>query len=173
MKLGASVPFVAGAAHATIKRWDVTVFKMPEEPEVRYIKRVVGMPNESVRIEGGDLWVRPVDSLDFPQRLRRTLDHQQAMQMTVYDDAHRAARSLTTRDGCAGGRHRRRVGSRAEPANSRWKSRLGIGQSCVITTWCRARKIGRPSVQSSRLPWRASGDSDHGLQLIQHGRASG
>ena len=91
MKLGASVPFVGGAAHATIKRWDVTVFKMPEEPEVRYIKRVVGMPNESVRIEGGDLWVRPVDSLDFPQRLRRTLDHQQAMQMTVYDDAHRAA----------------------------------------------------------------------------------
>ncbi len=90
MKLGASVPFVGGAAHGTIKRWDVTVFKMPEEPEVRYIKRVVGMPNESVRIEGGDLWGRPVDSLDFPQRLRRTLDHQQAMQMTVYDDAHRA-----------------------------------------------------------------------------------
>ena len=66
MKLGASVPFLGGAARAAIKRWDVTVFKLPEEPEVRYIKRVVGMPNEVVRIEGGDLWVRPVDSLDFP-----------------------------------------------------------------------------------------------------------
>jgi signal peptidase I len=91
MKQGASVPFLGGVARGAIKRWDVTVFKLPEEPEVRYIKRVVGMPNEVVRIEGGDLWDRPIDSLDFPQRLRRTLDHQQAMQTIVYDDEHRAA----------------------------------------------------------------------------------
>ncbi len=91
MKLGASLPFLGGAAPGALKRWDVTVFKLPEEPEVRYIKRLVGMPNEVVRIEGGDLWMRPVESLDFPQRLRRTLDHQQAMQLLVYDDEHRAA----------------------------------------------------------------------------------
>ena len=94
MKQGASVPFLGGAAHGAIKRWDVTVFKLPEEPEVRYIKRVVGMPNEVIRIEGGDLWGRPLDSLDFPQRLRRTLDHQQAMQTIVYDDDHRATALL-------------------------------------------------------------------------------
>jgi signal peptidase I len=93
MKQGASVPFL-GAPRAAIKRWDVAVFKLPEEPEVRYIKRVVGMPNEVVRIEGGDLWGRPIDSLDFPRRLRRTPDHQQAMQMIVYDDEHRAAALL-------------------------------------------------------------------------------
>src|SRR5262245_20096141 len=93
MKQGASVPFL-GATRAAIKRWDVTVFKLPEEPEVRYIKRVVGMPNEVIRIEGGDLWGRPIDSLDFPRRLRRTPDHQQAMQTIVYDDEHRAAALL-------------------------------------------------------------------------------
>jgi signal peptidase I len=91
VKLGASLPFLGSAAPSALKRWDVTVFKLPEEPEVRYIKRLVGMPNEVVRIERGDLWMRPVDSLDFPQRLRRTLDHQRAMQMLVYDDEHRAA----------------------------------------------------------------------------------
>ena len=91
MKRGASLPFLNGTPPTALKRWDVTVFKLPEEPEVRYIKRLVGMPNEVVRIEGGDLWMRPVDSLDFPQRLRRTLDHQRAMQMLVYDDGHRAA----------------------------------------------------------------------------------
>jgi signal peptidase I len=91
MKLGATLPIPGCATRSALKRWDVTVFKLPEEPEVRYIKRVVGMPNEVVRIEGGDLWMRPVNSLDFPQRLRRTLDHQQAMQMLVYDDEHRAA----------------------------------------------------------------------------------
>ena len=28
------------------KRFDVTVFKYPEEPQINYIKRVVGLPNE-------------------------------------------------------------------------------------------------------------------------------
>jgi signal peptidase I len=94
MKQGASVPLLGDVARGSIKRWDVTVFKLPEEPEVRYIKRLVGMPNEVIRIEGGDLWGRPIDSLDFPERLRRTLDHQQAMQTIVYDDEHRAAALL-------------------------------------------------------------------------------
>ncbi len=91
MKVGPTAAFFGSAGKVALKRWDVTVFKLPEEPEVRYIKRLVGMPNEVIRIEAGDLWVRPVDSLDFPQRLRRTLNHQQAMQMIVYDDQHRAA----------------------------------------------------------------------------------
>ena len=61
MKLGATVPLLGSRTPSALKRWDVTVFKLPEEPEVRYIKRLVGMPDEVVRIEGGDLWMRPVD----------------------------------------------------------------------------------------------------------------
>ena len=37
------------------KRWDVTVFKYPEEPETNYIKRLVGMPDEELRIERGNI----------------------------------------------------------------------------------------------------------------------
>ncbi|MFM7132603.1 MAG: S26 family signal peptidase, partial [bacterium] len=33
------------------RRWDVTVFKYPEEPETNYIKRLVGLPGEELRIE--------------------------------------------------------------------------------------------------------------------------
>ena len=91
MKNGLSLPWLKGAGRVDLKRWDVTVFKLPEEPEVRYIKRLVGMPNEVLRIEGGDLWVRPPHQSAEFERLRRPLDHQQAMQLTVYDDAHRAA----------------------------------------------------------------------------------
>ena len=150
MKLGASVPFLGGAAHGAIKRWDVTVFKLPEEPEVRYIKRVVGMPNEVVRIEGGDLWVRPVDSLDFPQRLRRTLDHQQAMQMIVYDDEHRAAalqgdpRWLRWKPASAG-----RLGRARDRDDSRRARTQMTGPNCVTTTWFPARKTGKRSRPSS------------------------
>jgi signal peptidase I len=90
MKNGLSLPWLKAAGRVVLKRWDVTVFKLPEEPEVRYIKRLVGMPNEVLRIEGGDLWMRPPGQSAEFERLRRPLAHQQAMQMMVYDDAHRA-----------------------------------------------------------------------------------
>ena len=69
----------------------MVVFRYPEEPEVSYIKRLVGLPER--------------DDPDPPRRhLRRAagrgrprsngcaepLEHQRAMQMMVYDDAHRA-----------------------------------------------------------------------------------
>ena len=91
MKHGLSLPFFTNDSPAKLKRWDVAVFKLPEEPEVRYIKRLVGMPNEVVRIQGGDLWGKGLDNPAGFQRLRRTLNHQQAMQLMVFDDAHRAA----------------------------------------------------------------------------------
>ena len=37
-------------------RWDVVVFKYPEDARVNYIKRLVGLPGETVSIAGGDIW---------------------------------------------------------------------------------------------------------------------
>jgi signal peptidase I len=86
-----ALPFLGTKGRVNLNRWDVTVFWLPEEPEVRYIKRLVGLPDEIIRIARGDLWARRKDQPGEFQRLRRPLDHQQAMQMMVYDDAHRAA----------------------------------------------------------------------------------
>lgn len=71
------------------KRWDVTVFKYPEEPETNYIKRLVGMPNEELRIERGNIYTRSLGTSEPFQIQRKTLDHQRAMQITVNDDAHK------------------------------------------------------------------------------------
>lgn len=71
------------------KRWDVTVFKYPEEPETNYIKRLVGMPDEELRIERGDIYTRRLMTGEPFRMQRKSLDHQQAMQITVNDDAHR------------------------------------------------------------------------------------
>jgi signal peptidase I len=91
MKRGLSLPFLSANRQVAPRRWDIVVFKLPEEPEVRYIKRLIGLPGEVIRIREGDLWVRPPGRSEGFERLRRSLDHQQAMQIMVYDDTHRPA----------------------------------------------------------------------------------
>ena len=39
------------------RRWEVAVFHFPGEPSQAYVKRVVGLPGESIRISGGDVYV--------------------------------------------------------------------------------------------------------------------
>ena len=43
------------------QRWDVIVFKFPGEATTNYIKRLVGLPGETIRIQHGDLWLRQQD----------------------------------------------------------------------------------------------------------------
>lgn len=38
------------------RRWDVVVFKAPQEPSTNYIKRLVGLPNESIRLLDGNVY---------------------------------------------------------------------------------------------------------------------
>ena len=89
MKQGVSLPWLERAGRVRLQRWDVAVFKQPEEPEVRFIKRLVGMPDEILRIQEGDVWVRPQGGEGPFERPLRPVEHQQAMQVTVYDDRHR------------------------------------------------------------------------------------
>ncbi len=47
-----------------LRRWDVVVFHYPEKAQTNYIKRLVGMPGEVIRIADGDLLARPLESND-------------------------------------------------------------------------------------------------------------
>lgn len=77
------LPSLAGSGPP--ERWDVVVFRYPEEPEVSYIKRLVGLPGEIIRIAHGDVYVKPPAATGF-DLARKPLKHQSAMQINVYDD---------------------------------------------------------------------------------------
>jgi signal peptidase I len=46
-----------------VKRLDIVVFKFPEEPEKDYIKRVIGLPGETIEIRARQVYIdgRPLD----------------------------------------------------------------------------------------------------------------
>ncbi len=39
------------------RRWDLIVYRNPEDPSSQYVQRVVGLPGERVAIEDGDVWI--------------------------------------------------------------------------------------------------------------------
>ena len=68
------------------RRWDVVVFKYPEEPKTNYIKRLVGLPNEILTIRQGDLYRS--EPGDGETRVLRKADpnKQREIQILVHDN---------------------------------------------------------------------------------------
>ncbi|MDR3198423.1 MAG: S26 family signal peptidase [Planctomycetaceae bacterium] len=46
-------------------RWHVTVFRFPGKPQVNYIKRLVGVENETVLLRNGDVFVKKDNETEF------------------------------------------------------------------------------------------------------------
>src|SRR5215510_13010497 len=40
-----------------IRRGDIIVFKLPEEPKTNYVKRVIGLPGETVQVKGRRVFI--------------------------------------------------------------------------------------------------------------------
>lgn len=74
-------------------RWDVCVFKFPENPERNYIKRMIGLPGEAIRISRGDVFARKKEEAEFRIQRKDDPNKQDALQIIVYDDQH-APRTL-------------------------------------------------------------------------------
>ncbi len=66
------------------KRWDVIVFKYPKAARMNYIKRLVGLPGEQLRIKGGDVYTRRSDQ-DPWQIARKPADKVMSMRQSVSD----------------------------------------------------------------------------------------
>jgi len=68
------------------RRWDVVVFKYPEEAKTNYIKRLVGLPGETVGIAGGDIWTSRDGAP--PRIARKPPDRLLAMLQCVHDSRY-------------------------------------------------------------------------------------
>jgi len=66
-----------GLIFGGVDRYDVCVFKYPLDRSRNFIKRIVGLPGDDLRIEHEDLWVRPTGTSE-PFRLARKPAREQA-----------------------------------------------------------------------------------------------
>jgi signal peptidase I len=75
------------------KRWDVVVFKYPGDAKMNYIKRLVGLPGETLLIEHGNILIKPPGApADAPFVIERkppdkVLSMRQLVHDTEYDPA--------------------------------------------------------------------------------------
>jgi len=69
-------------------RFEICVFHFPGSAGTNYIKRIVGLPDETLRITQGDLWTRKPGEEDF--LIARKPDRQlRSMLQSVYDNDYR------------------------------------------------------------------------------------
>lgn len=75
-------------------RWDVIVFRYPEDTQKNYIKRLVGLPGETIRVERGDVYARRAEGGEFQILRKQDPNKQKLLQQVVYDDNHPPAQLL-------------------------------------------------------------------------------
>lgn len=77
------------------QRWDVIVFKYPEEATQNYIKRLVGLPGEQLLVAGGNVYVRDADGPDDAFGIARKPPHKLTAMLQIVDDSDHIPPLLT------------------------------------------------------------------------------
>jgi len=94
------------------RRWEVAVFHFPGEPTQAYVKRVVGLPGESLRIADGDVFVND-------RIVRKSWPEVRAMRMLIHDSR------FQPRDPSPSPRWLFQCGMRSDALESGWSRRNG------------------------------------------------
>jgi signal peptidase I len=75
-------------------RWDVVVFKYPGNAKQNYIKRLVGLDDESLQIQHGDIFVRPGDRTEGEYTIARKPPTKLVHMLQLVNDTEYRSQSL-------------------------------------------------------------------------------
>jgi len=136
--------------------WDVVVFKNPQNNHENYIKRLVGLPGETIEIVHGDIFVAPSPS--GPRSIRtKPKRAQDAMWQVVYDNDYQPDRRKL--------QDRRIVPRRweAEPDANAWDIQGDFGRRLVFHGGAREQRI---SFGVEKDPQRSADESEEARRQL-------
>jgi signal peptidase I len=61
------------------RRWEMVVFRCPADPAKAFVKRIVGLPGETLQVRGGDVYIDG-------QLARKSLEEVRAVRIPVFDN---------------------------------------------------------------------------------------
>lgn len=128
------------------RRFDVVVFKNPEEPHVNYIKRLVGLPGETVRIRQGDIQTRKTESDPWDVQFKEDAEKQRDIQLLVYDDNYPARELL------------------AAGIPERWAPAQLLESDKTVGGWPRTENAWVPDAENRTYTVDSSGKTQHWLR---------
>ena len=76
----------------TPKRGDIIVFKLPGQENINYVKRLIGLPGETIKVENGKVLVKSKNSNSFKQISQKNdgifvdTQHQKQIQQLIEDN---------------------------------------------------------------------------------------
>ena len=76
------------------ERFDVIVFKNPDDAKQNYIKRLCGLPGESLLLKRGDIFVRPKSTPTAPYRIARKPPRKMLELLQIVDDTAHVSPTL-------------------------------------------------------------------------------
>ena len=106
------------------ERWDVLVFKYPGNPKQNYIKRLVGLPNETLTLRHGDVLSRPTGTQDPDRIVRKPADTLLAMSHLIYDTGNQSDSLIAAQ---YPSRWQPWATGASEPPNDSWKVQRDSG----------------------------------------------
>jgi len=74
------------------KRGDIIVFKLPGQENINYVKRLIGLPGETIKVENGKVLVKSKNSNSFKQISQKNdgifidTQHQKQIQQLIEDN---------------------------------------------------------------------------------------
>lgn len=80
------------------KRYDVIVFKNPNNGKQNYIKRLIGLPGDNILIENGDIYVMEPGEGGWTKEITRKPHRKLRHVLQTVDDTHHIGSKLTTVD---------------------------------------------------------------------------
>ena len=131
------------------KRWDVIVFKYPGNAKMNYIKRLIGLPNEMVRIQHGDIFVAENTSGDTSEfRIARKQPHKLLAMLQLVHDNQYCSQALL-----------------GAGWPSRWQTVTGSSEP----SWTEQQTPDRHSIARSRQTWTYDDPQNETLSWIRYG----